>query len=149
MVTYETIFIVRPDLSQEEVDANLEFFKGNIEQHGGEIIKVEPWGKVAFAYEVEDFREGHYFLIQFNADANYNEELEKRYRYSEDVLRFSIVRVDEKKFKLKPKKDPVARPDRKGRKVNPRKPREERDDRPSYGEGEDNTAVSETVEDSE
>lgn len=147
MVTYETIFIVRPDLTQEQVDANLEFFKSNIEQNGGEILKVEPWGKQSFAYEVEDFREGFYFLIQYKATGNYNDELERRYRYSEDVLRFSIVKIDEKKFKLKPKKDPVQRPDRKGRKVNPRKPRE--DDKAPFEDGDDLAPEMEVAEDSE
>jgi small subunit ribosomal protein S6 len=145
LVTYETIFIVRPDLSQEEVDSTLEFFKGNIEQHGGEILKVEPWGKLTMAYEIEDYREGFYFLIQYTASGNYNDELEKRYRYNEDVLRFSIVKIDEKKFKLKPRKDPAPRPDRKGRKpVNPRKPK---DDKPHTEDSED--SVPEAVSDEE
>ncbi len=146
MVTYETIFIVRPDLTQEEIDANLEFFKGNIEQNGGEILKVEPWGKLSFAYEVEDYREGYYFLIQYNASGNYNEELEKRYRYSEDVLRFCIVKIDDKKFKLKPRKDPAPRPDRKGKKVNPRKPRE---DRAPFEDGDEAAAETDSEETSE
>jgi small subunit ribosomal protein S6 len=88
-----------------------------------------------------------YFLIQYKATGNYNDELERRYRYSEDVLRFSIVKIDEKKFKLKPKKDPVQRPDRKGRKVNPRKPRE--DDKAPFEDGDDLAPEMEVAEDSE
>ncbi len=44
MKTYETVFIVRPDLAQEDLDKELEFYKNNIEQHGGKIIKVELGG---------------------------------------------------------------------------------------------------------
>ncbi|WP_022851213.1 30S ribosomal protein S6 [Limisalsivibrio acetivorans] len=145
MNTYETVFIVRPDASQEELDKNVEFYKGLIEQNGGEIIKVEPWGKLHLAYEIRNSKEGHYFLIQYNAEHDFNDELEKRYRFNEDILRSVVVKIDEKKFKLKPKKDPTPRPDRRGggrgrdgrdgrdnrdnRDRNPRRPRDDNDSR--------------------
>jgi len=122
MRPYETVFIVRPDMTQEEVDQVLEFYKDNITKNGGEIVKVDPWGKQTMAYEIENVREGYYFLIQYNADENYNDELERRYRYSEDVLRFVIVQLDEKKFKAAPKKDAAPRRGRKPRREDERKP---------------------------
>lgn len=125
MNTYETVFIVRPDLPQEELDKELEFYKNNIEQNGGKILKVEPWGKQTMAYDIEDFREGVYFLIQFEADADYYTELNKRFRYNENVLRFVLVAIDEKKFKLNPKRD-TSGPKRYGKKPGgTRRPREE------------------------
>lgn len=116
MRSYETIFIVRPDMPQDELEKVLEFYKDNITSNGGEIVKVEPWGKQSMAFEIENHREGYYFLIQYNADEKYNEELEKRYRYSEDVFRYIIVQLDEKKFKASPKKDATPRRGRKPRK---------------------------------
>lgn len=124
MNTYETVFIVRPDLPQEELDKELEFYKGNIEQHGGKIIKVEPWGKQSMAYDIENFSEGVYFLIQFEADTEYYKELNMRFRYNENVLRHVLVAIDEKKFKLNPKRD-TSGPKKYGRKPAPRKPRED------------------------
>jgi len=125
MNTYETVFIVRPDLPQEELDKELEFYKDNIEQNGGKIIKVEPWGKQVMAYDIENFREGVYFLIQFEADTQYYKELGLRFRYNENVMRFVIVHIDEKKFKLNPKRD-TSGPKRYGKKPSgPRKPRED------------------------
>jgi len=131
MNTYETVFIVRPDLPQEELDKELEFYKNNIEQNGGKILKVEPWGKVNMAYAIDNFNEGVYFLIQFEADADYNkEELSKRFRYNENVIRFLVVRIDEKKFKLNPKKDTSA-PKRFGKKPGgPRRSREDAEKQP-------------------
>ncbi|MGD9807654.1 MAG: 30S ribosomal protein S6 [Deferribacterales bacterium] len=125
MNTYETVFIVRPDLQQEELDKELEFYKNNIEQNGGKILKVEPWGKQTMAYDIENFREGVYFLIQFEADTEYHKELTMRFRYNENILRFVLVCIDEKKFKLNPKRD-TSGPKRYGKKPGgPRKPREE------------------------
>ncbi|XOB65980.1 30S ribosomal protein S6 [Deferribacteres bacterium DY0037] len=125
MNTYETVFIVRPDLPQEELDKELEFYKGNIEQHGGKILKVEPWGKQTMAYDIENFREGVYFLIQFEASTEYHDELNLRFRYNENILRFVVVAIDEKKFKLNPKRD-TSGPKRYGKKPSgPRKPRED------------------------
>lgn len=109
MNTYETVFIVRPDLQQEELEKELEFYKNNIEQNGGRIIKVEPWGKVAMAYSIENYSEGYYYLIQFESEHTYPDELTIRFRYNENVLRFVIVAIDEKKFKLNPKKDTGAK----------------------------------------
>jgi len=131
MRTYETIFIVRPDVTTEEAEGILEFFKSNITDNGGEVLTVEPWGKIQMAYEIENFREGIYYLIQFKANEDYITELQRRYRYNEQVLRFIVVHLDEKKFKAKPKKDPVQRPGRKPRRDDDRgergerKPREE------------------------
>jgi len=104
MNTYETVFIVRPDLQQDEIEKELEFFKGNIEQNGGKIIKVEPWGRVTMAYAIENYAEGYYFLIQFEADINYPDELTKRFRYNENILRFVIVAIDDEKIQTQPQK---------------------------------------------
>lgn len=123
MNTYETVFIVRPDLTQEELDKELEFYKNNIEQNGGRIIKVEPWGKVTMAYAIENYVDGFYYLIQFEAEHTYPDEIAKRFRYNENVLRYVVVAIDEKKFKLNPKKDTGAK--RFAKKPGVRRPRED------------------------
>ncbi|TCK61595.1 30S ribosomal protein S6 [Seleniivibrio woodruffii] len=147
MNTYETVFIVRPDLQQEEIEKELEFFKNNIEQNGGKIIKVEPWGRVTMAYAIENYAEGYYFLIQFEASFEYPEELTKRFRYNENVLRFVVVAIDDKKFKLNPRKDTGAK--RYVKKPGARKPREGEEGEEFAPEaGEEFAAGEETTEDS-
>ena len=110
MRTYETVFVMKPTLSADEQTKHIDFYKDNIVSHGGEIIDVKPWGKQSLAYPIENQTEGIYVLIQFKAENGYTgEELEKRFRFNEDVMRYVVVMIDEKKFKLKPRKEPVRR----------------------------------------
>ena len=109
MRTYETIFVLNPELGADVQAEQVEFYKENITKNGGEIIAHEPWGKLTLAYKIDKFGEGIYNLIQFKANTDYVVELERRYKYNENVLRYVVVMIDEKKFKLKPRKDPVKR----------------------------------------
>lgn len=114
MRTYETVFILNPEFGADAQAEQINFYKENITSNGGEILAVENWGKLTLAYKIEKFTEGVYVLIQFNAPNDYIPELEKRFKFNEDVIRYVVVMVDEKKFKLKPKKE-VARKERKPR----------------------------------
>jgi small subunit ribosomal protein S6 len=107
--TYETVFLLSPELAPDGVSAQAEFYKDNIVKNGGEIITCDEWGKRELAYPIEGFREAFYVLIQFKAEARYIGELERRYKFNELVLRHVVVLIDEKRFKLKPRKDPVRR----------------------------------------
>lgn len=110
MRTYETVFILQPELTAEEQEKNIEFYKENITNNGGEIVKVEVWGKQQLAYPIENKTEGIYVLIQFKANTDYvNAELEKRFQFNESVMRYVIVMLDEKRFKQNPRKEPVRR----------------------------------------
>lgn len=110
MRTYETVFILKPELTAEEQEKHIAFYKENITNHGGEIIKVDVWGKQQLAYPIDNRTEGFYVLIQFKAETDYaNAELEKRFQFNEDVMRYVIVMLDEKRFKQSPRKEPVRR----------------------------------------
>jgi small subunit ribosomal protein S6 len=114
MRTYETLFIVNPDLTQEDAVSVFEKFKTLVTENGGEIINDEAWGKLRLAYEIERKTEGYYFLIQFNSDVNVPAELEKRFKYDESVIRFIVIKIDGKKFKLKKRSDMTQRAPRRG-----------------------------------
>ncbi|KAA0257696.1 30S ribosomal protein S6 [Deferribacter autotrophicus] len=101
MRVYETLFIVKPDLSQEDAIKVFESFKENITNNGGKIINEEVWGKKTLAYKIQKFSEGYYFLINFEAEPTYPKELERRLKLNESVIRFIVVKIDGKKFKLK------------------------------------------------
>ncbi len=101
--------MLNPGLGTDAVAEQIEFYKDNITKNGGEIIKVEQWGKLTLAYKIENYSEGIYVLIQFNAATDYVPELERRYQYNENILRYIVVMIDGKKFKLQPRKDPVKR----------------------------------------
>ena len=95
MRKYETIFILHPSLDEEAVKANVEKFKGVIENGGGVIENVDAWGKRKLAYEIKKIGEGHYTLINFSADPELPKELDRVFRITDTVIRHIIVK-DEK-----------------------------------------------------
>jgi len=92
---YEVIFILRPDLDEEKNTEVIEKFKTLIESHGGEILKLDKWGKRKLAYEVKKFREGLYVLIQMKAESKVATELDRVFKITDEVLRHMIIREDE------------------------------------------------------
>ena len=114
MRIYEELFIVKPELPEEEIDAFIEQIKTNISNAGGTVDKVEKWGKRRLAYKVEKFREGSYVLMQFSAEPNVIKEVERRLRVAESVIKFLTVRIDEDlKWLEKRKKEREKRAHRK------------------------------------
>lgn len=126
MRTYETVFVLKPGLTADEQTKHIDFYKDNITKHAGEIINTELWGKQQLAYPIENHTDGIYVLIQFKAESGYvNDELEKRFQFNEDIIRYVVVMLDEKKFKLKPRKEPVRRERPAGSRTETGKPEEE------------------------
>jgi len=114
MRVYEELFIMKPELPEEEIDVFLEQLKGNIAAAGGTVDKVEKWGKRRLAYKVDKFKDGSYVLLQFSAGAEAVKEVERRLRVAENVIKFLTVRVDETLKRLeKRKKDRDKRAARK------------------------------------
>ncbi len=96
MRKYETIFILDPDLEEEQTQSVIEKVKGIITQTNGEILKVEDWGKRKLAYEVKKKSKGHYFLIHFVGSPTLLPELERNFRVMDSVIKFQSVRLDER-----------------------------------------------------
>lgn len=109
MRAYETVFVLNPELGADAQTEQVDFYKELITKNGGEITNVDAWGKINLAYKIDRFSEGIYTVMQFNGNSEIIEELERRYKYNENVLRYIVVQLDEKKFKAKPRKDPVRR----------------------------------------
>lgn len=93
MLVYESIFIARPSLSDEEAGKLMEKMKGVVEKAGGSLIKAENWGKRKLAYDVKKERKGSYIILRFNGDGKIIQELERAYRMEETILKFLTVRV--------------------------------------------------------
>ncbi|AND86282.1 30S ribosomal protein S6 [Clostridium tyrobutyricum] len=91
MRKYETIFILHPSLDEEACKANIEKFKGVIENGGGVIDNVDVWGKRKLAYEIKKVNEGYYTLINFSADPELPKELDRVFRITDGVVRHIIV----------------------------------------------------------
>ncbi len=94
MRKYETIFIQHPSLDEEAIKANIEKFKGVIENGGGTVENVDVWGKRKLAYEIAKVNEGFYTLVEFSADPELPKELERIFRITDGVMRHIVVRKD-------------------------------------------------------
>lgn len=96
MRAYEAMYVLRPDLEEEQLAAAIERFGSLIREQGGEVEQVNRWGKRRLAYEVKKFREGYYVLLHFRGRPEAARELERVFRISEDVIRYLITRRPEK-----------------------------------------------------
>lgn len=97
---YEVMFIVRPDVADEEVDKLLAGFTTTITTGGGAVKTVEKMGRRKLAYMVRKFNDGNYILLTIEADGAGVLELERRLRVTEQVIKFITVRMDEEEKRL-------------------------------------------------
>ena len=95
MRDYELVFVVSPEVPDENLGATTEKVSQFISNRGGSIDKMEPWGRRKLAYPISDFREGNYVLLQFKMDPQNVTDLESSLRISEEVLRYLVVRLGE------------------------------------------------------
>ncbi|MCC6203708.1 MAG: 30S ribosomal protein S6 [Hyphomicrobiales bacterium] len=94
MALYEHVFLARQDLSQQQVDALVETYKGIITAGGGSVGRVENWGLKSLTYRVNKNRKAYYTLMDINAPAAAVKEMERQQGLSEDVLRFLTIKVE-------------------------------------------------------
>jgi len=94
MRQYEVMYILHPELEAEKTESLIERFKGMIEQAGGEVTKLDRWGKRRFAYEINKLREGYYVVMNFKAKAETVKELDRVLKISDDVVRHLVIREE-------------------------------------------------------
>ena len=100
MRTYEMMFIVRPDVEEADLDKIIETFSGFVTGGGGEVKGVEKMGRRRLAYTVRKFNDGFYVLFMIAAEGSLVQELERRLRVQEQVIKFLTVRTDEEDKRL-------------------------------------------------
>ena len=98
--TYEVMFIVRPDLTEEDQDKLISTLETQIGNAGGTIKSVDKWGKRRLAYEVRTFADGMYILFTIEGEGALIKEVERRLRVTEQVIKFITVRVDTEQKRL-------------------------------------------------
>jgi small subunit ribosomal protein S6 len=97
---YEVMFIVRPDVADEDVDKLVAGFSTTVTSGGGVVKSVEKMGRRKLAYMVRKFNDGNYVLLTIEADGAGVLELERRLRVTEQVIKFITVRMDEEEKRL-------------------------------------------------
>lgn len=97
MRIYELIYILKPNLADEETEASIAQFTKAIEEGGGTIDKIDRWGKRRLAYEVQHQTEGYYVLVQYSVkqDHGLSKEIERRLGVADAVIKYMTVRIDE------------------------------------------------------
>ena len=98
--TYELMFIVRPDMTDEDLDKLISTLQAAVPTAGGTVKSVDKMGKRRLAYTVRRFHEGVYVLLVVEGGGAMIHELERRLRVSEPVIKFLTVRVDEEQKRL-------------------------------------------------
>lgn len=87
---YEVVFLVHPSQS-EQVPAMIERYRGNIEKSGGQIHRLEDWGRRQLAYPIDKVHKAHYVLMNIECDQAARDELESAFRFNDAVLRNLIL----------------------------------------------------------
>lgn len=94
MRKYESLIVMAPTLSEEELKGLTEKVKGVIENGGGIVENIDEWGKRRLAYEINHINEGYYVLVNFSADTQLPKELDRVLRISDNVIRHNVIKLD-------------------------------------------------------
>lgn len=93
---YEILYIIRPDMNDDSKKELVERFDAIIKDNGSEVVESKDWAKRRLAYEINDFKEGIYHLINVEAsDAKAIDEFDRLARINRDILRHMIVRIED------------------------------------------------------
>ena len=108
MNKYELIYIIDTAIEESARKDLIEKFNGIITANGGEVTKVDEWGKRRLAYAIDYKTEGYYVYVTFNAAPELPRELSRNLGINESIIRSQIVKLLEKKSSVKPRPARVA-----------------------------------------
>ena len=91
---YETMYILRPDIAEDEVTTHIEKYNKLLEEFGGTILDSQMRGKRRLAYQIAKHREGIYVQLSHQGDGQHIFKIEKAMRLSEDVIRYMTVKQE-------------------------------------------------------
>ena len=94
MALYQHVFLARQDLSQQQVDALVDHYRGVIAQNGGKVGRVENWGLKSLTYRIKKNRKAYFTLMDLDCPPAALKEVERQQGLSEDVLRFLSIKVE-------------------------------------------------------
>lgn len=92
---YEAMVILNPTLGEDAINATVEKVKGLVEA-SATLEQIDVWGRKRLSYEIDDQKEGFYFLVNFSAEADFPKEFERVLKITEGVMRYLVIRPDEK-----------------------------------------------------
>jgi small subunit ribosomal protein S6 len=90
--TYESIFIIDPALTEEGIQSLIGKMQNLIASGGGEISKLEKWGKRKLSYKVDGKKEGFYVFFEYRGTPKVMEELQRNFRFSDPIIKYTTVK---------------------------------------------------------
>lgn len=91
---YEVVFMVHPDQS-EQVPGMIERYQEAIKKNGGQVHRLEDWGRRQLAYPINKIHKAHYVLMNIECDLDALEELKHAFRFNDAVIRNLIINMEE------------------------------------------------------
>lgn len=91
---YETMYILRPDLTEEQVEQTITKYKEMLEEQGAYELEIQHRGKRRLAYEINDHREGTYIQMNYQGPPTQIAVLERAMRLSEEVIRYLTIKQE-------------------------------------------------------
>jgi small subunit ribosomal protein S6 len=107
--TYETVFVLDPDLPEEDTEKSVSKLEGVIESQKGKLVFTERWGKRKFAYRVKKKLKGNYFRTMYYGEGNVVTVLERNLRLMEEVFKFLTIKLSDTEIEVEDKKEDVER----------------------------------------
>ncbi|RDI40886.1 30S ribosomal protein S6 [Falsibacillus pallidus] len=95
MKKYEIMYIIRPSVDEEAKKAVVERFSTILTSNGAEIIESKDWGKRRLAYEINDFRDGFYQIVNVNSGTEAVQEFDRLAKISDDIIRHIVVKNEQ------------------------------------------------------
>ena len=92
MNNYEILFVIKPDLKEEDLKTVVKSITDSVVKNGGSVIKEDAWGKKQLAYPVKKFKEAYYFKLDFSSPPDAIQKLEAGYRLNGDILRTLVTK---------------------------------------------------------
>ena len=92
---YEMVWVIQPEASEERIADLKSRISQVIQREGGHISAIDVWGKRTLAYPIKKYFEGYYLLYHFEMDPEGTDELERLIRFTEDIIRHLVIRLDE------------------------------------------------------
>ena len=105
--SYEALYIINAQLSEEEIKGLVDKFTALVADNGT-VDTVDEWGKRRLAYPINDMEEGYYVLLTFKSESAFPAELERVMGITDGILRYMVIRLEEKKAKSKPAPEKAA-----------------------------------------
>jgi small subunit ribosomal protein S6 len=93
---YEIIYIINPNLADEDYQAVIQKFREQIEEQKGVVIKIQEWGKQTLAYLIRKFDKGYYVLVEFCAEQTLIAVLERTLKLDDRILKYQTVKLADK-----------------------------------------------------